>query len=349
MILQYKCPGCGADMVFDAESGTLSCESCGHSMAVEEYPVADFEDFEEMTQTTTFGDEEAIQYQCNNCGAILITDADTTATSCSFCGAPMILADRLSGQLAPAKVIPFKISKEQAQEAFRKWYRGGLLTPKGFMTAERVKSITGMYVPFWLYDLNGRGEADADCTRVRTYSDSQYIYTETRHYHVYRKVDLDFLKVPADASMKMNDDLMDRLEPFDYSDLKDFNTPYLAGYIAEKYNYTDKDLFDRVKKRAERYVDDYIQSTIHGYSTTMFRRKWTDVKQRNAVYTLLPIWMICYDYKQSEHIFAMNGQTGKVVGKPPISKGKVFAWFTGITAAVFTVLELITVIGGGLL
>lgn len=347
MILQYKCPGCGADMVFDAESGTLSCESCGHSMAVEEYPIADFEDFEEMTQTTTFGDEEAIQYQCNNCGAILITDADTTATSCSFCGAPMILADRLSGQLAPAKVIPFKISKEQAQEAFRKWCRGGLLTPKGFMTAERVKSITGMYVPFWLYDLNGRGEADADCTRVRTYSDSQYIYTETRHYHVYRKVDLDFLKVPADASEKMNDDLMDRLEPFDYSDLKDFNAPYLAGYIAEKYNYTDKDLFTRVKQRVERYVDDYIQSTIHGYSTTMFRHKWTDVKQRNAVYTLLPVWMICYDYKQSEHIFAMNGQTGKVVGKPPISKCKVFAWFAGITAAVFTVLELIMVLGGG--
>lgn len=346
MILQYKCPNCGADMAFDAESGKLSCESCGTSMSVEEYPIPDFEDFEETVSTKLFGEDEAVQYQCKNCGAILITDADTTATTCSFCGAPVILSDRLSGALAPAKVIPFKISKEQAQEAFRKWCRGGLLTPKGFMSAERIKSITGIYVPFWLYDLNGRGEAQADCTRVRTYDSGDYIYTETRHYHVYRKVDLDFLKVPADASEKMDDTLMDCLEPFHYNELKDFKAPYLAGYIAEKYNYTDKELLPRAKKRVEQYVDDYIRSTIHGYSTTVFTKKWSDIKQRNACYALLPVWMICYDYKQSEHTFAMNGQTGKVVGTPPISKKRIFSWFAGITAGTFAVLELITILGG---
>ena len=141
MILQYKCPNCGADMVFDAEKGTLFCESCENAMAVEEYPVGDFEEFEEMTSASTFGDDSATQYQCKNCGAILITDADTAATSCSFCGAPMILSDRLSGQMAPAKVIPFKVSKEQAQAAFKKWCRGGLLTPKGFMSADRIKIL----------------------------------------------------------------------------------------------------------------------------------------------------------------------------------------------------------------
>ena len=344
MILQYKCPNCGADMTFNAETGMLSCDSCEKSMKVEEYPIADFDKFEEMTSTTLFGDNEATQYMCKNCGAVLITDADTTATTCSFCGAPMILSDRLSGQMAPAKVIPFKISKEQAQEAFRKWCKNGLLTPKGFMSAERIKSITGMYVPFWLYDLNGRGEAEANCTRVRTYESGDYIYTETKHYHVYRKVDLDFLKIPADASEKMNDELMDLLEPFDYGDLKDFRTPYLAGYIAEKYNYTDKDLLKRVKNRVEHYVDEYIRSTIHGYTTIHFTREWIDIKQRNAVYTLLPVWMICYDYEKSEHIFAMNGQTGKVVGKPPISKGKVAAWFAGITGVIFTILQLISML-----
>lgn len=349
MILQYKCPSCGADMVFDAEKGTLFCESCENAMAVEEYPIADFEEFEEMTSSSTFGENEANQYQCKNCGAILITDADTAATSCSFCGSPMILSDRLSGQMAPAKVIPFKVSKEQAQEAFRKWCKGGLLTPKGFMTAERIKSITGMYVPFWLYDLYGQGESMAACTKVHTYSDSDYIYTQTRHFQVYRKVDLNFLKVPADASVKMNDDLMDKLEPFDYGELKDFQTPYLAGFIAEKYNYTDKDLLKRVQDRVEKYVDDYIRSTMYGYTTTTFTQKNIQVKQKNAVYALLPVWMICYDYEQSEHTFAMNGQTGKIVGTPPVCKRRLFSWFARITAVVFIILELITILGGGLL
>lgn len=348
MVIQYKCPNCGADMAFDAQTGTLSCESCGHHLSVEEYPVPDFEEFEEETTASTFGTEDVSQYQCNNCGAILITEADTSATTCSFCGAAMILSDRLSGELAPAKVIPFKITKEQAQTAFRSWCKKGLLTPKGFMSADRIKNITGIYVPFWLYDLNGRGEAIADCTKVRTYDSDDYIYTETRHYEVYRKVDLDFLKIPADASAKMNDHMMDCLEPFYYSNLKEFNIPYLAGYVAEKYNYTDKQLFPRVKQRVEQYVDSYIRSTIHGYSTTVFRHEATDIKQRNAYYTLLPVWMICYDYNQSEHTFAMNGQTGKIVGKPPISAKKVFMWFFGITGAVFLLLELILVLGGAL-
>jgi DNA-directed RNA polymerase subunit RPC12/RpoP len=369
MILQYKCPDCGADMTFDSTSGMLACSSCGrkdhidnnsHTDNTAKNPedsaddvdevYGDFEEFESETGSSTFGEGEASQYQCNNCGAILITDPDTTATTCSFCGAAMVLGDRLSGSMAPAKVIPFSINKAQAQEAFKKWCKKGLLTPKGFMTADRIKNITGMYIPFWLYDLNGQGEAEATCTRVRTYTMGEYIYTETKFYDVFRKVDLDYERIPVDASEKMNDKLMDKLEPFHYTDLKDFNAPYLAGYIAEKYNYTDNDLFPRVKERTEGYVDSYIQSTISGYSTTTFHRKWIDVKQRKADYTLLPIWMICYDYKQSEHTFAMNGQTGKIVGKPPLSKGKIGLWFGGISGAIFIILKAIALyLGGGLL
>ncbi len=356
MLIQYKCPDCGADMAYNAKTDNLSCESCGKTLPVIEYKepsdetVEEFEAFETQTSTGTFGEGEATQYQCNNCGAVLITDKDTTATTCSFCGAAMILGDRLSGEMAPAKVIPFSINKEDAIQAFRKWCKNGLLTPKGFASAERIKNVTGIYVPFWLYDLNGQGEAHADCTHVHTYEANDYIYTETRHYDVYRKVDLNYNKVPVDASEKMDDTLMDKLEPFHYDNLKDFNTPYLAGYLAEKYNYTDTELFPRVKDRINGYVGDYIRSTIHGYSSTFMRNEWTDVKQRNASYTLLPIWMICYDYKDSEHIFAMNGQTGKIVGKPPLSKGKIAAWIARISCGVFLLLEILTIISqGGLL
>lgn len=357
MVIQYKCPDCGADMSFETSSGMLSCESCGKTLPADEYKdsasqdekIQDFEDFNSETSAGTFGGDEAAQYQCKNCGAVLITDKDTSATVCSFCGAPMILGDRLSGDLAPAKVIPFTINKEEAISAFRKWCKNGLLSPKGFVSAERIKNITGIYVPFWLYDLNGRGEAHADCTRIRSYESGDYIYTETRHYDVYRKVDLNYSKVPVDASEKMNDTLMDKLEPFHYDALKDFNTPYLAGYLAEKYNYTDNELFPRAKQRIDSYVRDYIRSTIHGYSSTLMRQEWSDVKQRNAYYTLLPIWMICYDYKDTEHIFAMNGQTGKIVGKPPFSWGKACAWFAGISGAVFLILEIIALFAGGVI
>lgn len=357
MVIQYKCPDCGADMAFDSKSGMLQCNSCGHTDSIEhisnhshsetDSSTGDFESFVDETTYSTFGEEGAKQYQCNNCGAILITDKDTTATTCSFCGAPMVLGDRLKGDLAPAKVIPFKISKEEAQAAFRKWCKGGLLTPKGFMTADRVKSITGIYVPFWLYDTNAQGEVHAHCQRIRHYVEGDYNVTATKHYEVYRRVDVNYNKIPCDASEKMDDTLMDRLEPFHYQDLKTFQLPYLAGYIAEKYNYNDKQLFSRVKQRTMQYASSYARNSIHGYDTTAVHQEHFDIKQRNAEYILLPVWMICYDYQQAEHTFAMNGQTGKVVGRPPLSKGKIATWFGGIAGISFVIMRIITMILGG--
>lgn len=354
MVVQHKCPSCGADMVFDSKSGKLTCESCGKEEVIEkdssdasseedlDEVFGDFEDFIEETSQNTYADSEATQYQCKNCGATLITNEDTVATNCSFCGSPMILGDRLAGSLAPSKVIPFTISKQQAQEAFRKWCKKGLLTPKNFMTADRIKNISGMYIPYWLYDLNGRGEVNATCTKVRVYERGDYIYTETKYYDVYRKVDLNYNKIPADASEKMDDHTMDKLEPFHYQNLKEFNTPYLAGFLAEKYNYTDRQLFPRIQQRAEQYVRNYIQSTIHGYSSTTITNQWIDIKQRKAEYALLPVWMICYDYKRSEHNFYMNGQTGKIIGKPPLSIGKVILWWILFTTIIFILLTIIT-------
>lgn len=339
MVIHYKCPNCGSDMAFDSESGMLSCHSCGRKDNIESFPKEHIR--------TSFSEDEAKEYHCKNCGAMLITDKDTTATNCSFCGAGVVLLDRLSGDLAPAKIIPFTISKEKAMKAFKSWCKNGLLTPKGFMTADRVKGITGMYVPFWLYDLNSKVEVNALCTKVRTYTRGDYIYTETSYYDVYRNLNIDYIKVPIDASEKMKDELMDKLEPYHYDGLKEFNTPYLAGYIAEKYNYDDKDLLPRAASKIERYVESYIRSTIVGYSTVNYKRKDIDTSKKHAYYTLLPVWMVYYDYNQSEYIFAMNGQTGKVVGKPPISYGKVATWFGGIAGGTFITLKLISLLMGG--
>lgn len=356
MVIQYKCPNCGSDMAFDSESGALACDSCGNKETIQSIPsqyVVENDNAENTSSYNNSGQEQFFQegevqeYHCNNCGAEIITDSETTATTCSFCGAGTVLGDRLTGALAPVKVIPFTISKEQAQTAFKAWCRKGLLTPKGFMTADRIKSIAGMYVPFWLYDLDSDGEVNATCTKVRTYTRGDYIYTETSYFDVYRKVDLSFLKIPTDASTKMNDKLMDKLEPYHYDNLKDFSTPYLAGYIAEKYNQTDSELFPRVKERAERYVDTYIRSTIQGYSTTSYTNKRVNIRSTKADYTLLPVWMVCYDYNQSEHIFAMNGQTGKIVGTPPLSASRMIKWFSGISASVFIIIRLIMFILGG--
>ncbi len=153
--------------------------------------------------------------------------------------------------------------------------------------------------------------------------------------------------MPADASEKMPDDLMDKLEPFDYRNLKKFNTPYLAGFISEKYNYTDRQMFPHVQQRVAQYIEDYISGSIQGYSAKNIINRDYHTKQINAEYALLPVWMVYYDYNNSEYTFAMNGQTGKIAGKPPLSTGKTAGSAIGITLLLFIICRVITVIMGG--
>ncbi|MCU6708712.1 TFIIB-type zinc ribbon-containing protein [Paenibacillus sp. J5C_2022] len=339
-VVDYKCPNCGGGMTFDSESGMLSCQSCGRKDDIEQLP--------NSLKHAVFSGNEAKEYHCSSCGAVIMTEAETTATSCSFCGSSVVLGDRLTGKLAPAMVIPFSISKDEAQKAFKKWCKNGRLTPAGFMTANRIKSITGLYVPFWLYDLHSNIQVQANGTKVRTYTSGDYSYTETQHFDVYRHILADYVKIPVDASEKMNDRLMDMLEPFPYDRLKSFKAPYLAGYIAEKYNYDAEELLPRAEGRIRSYIDSYIQSTMTGYQTVTYRHKDVRTAVRRADYVLLPVWMVQYDYKGEKYTFAMNGQTGKVVGQPPLSKGKMAWWFTGVFfASLLSLKALSWLMGGG--
>ncbi len=349
-IVTYKCKNCGSDLNFDATSGKLVCGSCKGNFFVSEFVTfenAAFENIKEKTTTSTFNEGEIKEYNCDNCGAILVTDAHTSSTNCNFCGSSMVISDRLTGKVAPAQVIPFKISNQEAQDAFRKWCRNGRVTPNDFFTEKRIRNIEGLYVPFWLYDLNSQAEAEALCTRIRHYTTSSHNVTETRHYIAYRRVTADYYKVPADASVKMDDKTMDLLEPFNYKELTNFNAAYLSGFSSEKYNYTDKQLFDRVRARSDVFIKDYLRSTIKGYSTVNLMNVRSDVKQRNAFYTLLPVYIVNYKYKEKDYIFAMNGQTGKIVGKPPVCLPKVIkyamlAFFSvvAISEAIYWIVRL---------
>ena len=341
-VIEYKCPNCGSGMTFDSETGMLACPSCGRKDDIEQIP--------DPLKQQVFSEDEVREYHCESCGAVIVTEPETSATTCSFCGSAVVLSDRLTGKLAPAQVIPFTISKEEAMAAFKKWCGKGLLTPRGFMTADRIQGITGIYVPFWLYDLHNRVEVHGHGTKVRSYTRGDYQYTETDHFEIYRKIRLDYVRLPIDASVKMNDELMDKLEPFPYEQLKAFKTPYLAGYIAEKYSYTDAELTPRAQEKTRPYIDSYISSTVSGYATVSYTDKQIDTTVKRADYVLLPVWMVYYDYNRKQYTFAMNGQTGKVVGKPPISKAKVAAWFAGISGISFLSLKIVAwLMGGGFL
>lgn len=366
MVVTYKCPGCGSSMEFDGESGKLSCGSCGTQLTVEEYgkqmglsqeaqDAAAEEDFEntplgEDTYTQAeHGEEPTIQVQifkCPSCGAELMTDEHTVATICTYCGNPGLISDRVDGVHSPKAVLPFRITKEQAVERFIKWTRNGLLTPSDFTSKNTLEKITGMYVPYWLYNYHVTVDMKARATRSHSTRRGDMEYTYTDHYQVYRKVDTEFERIPVDASDRMDDQVMECLEPYNYQDMKDFEMGYLSGYVADKYSASSDDLQGRAKNRAREAAIGVTRSTIGGYHTVQVIDQRVGIQEKNVDYVMLPVWVLNYRYQGQDYTFTLNGQTGKLHGKLPISKGKMAKWFGIISGISFVVIFGAALIGG---
>lgn len=341
----FRCPSCGADMKFDAEMGMMKCEFCDTVTAVENFDDENRDPVEEDVTAGEFEqDNEEIflhKYKCSSCGAEILADDHTSATFCNFCGMPAMIEERLQGEKKPAFVIPFKIKKEVAVETYTAWAKKGIMTPSKFYAQATIDKITGIYVPFWLYDYHARMHLKAMGTRTRSETRGSYRYTHTDHYHIIRDIETEYVKIPADASEKMPDDVMDKLEPFNYGDLTDFEMPYLSGYYAEKYNYSANDMSPRLERRVKDYISSEVMSTIIGYGGLRVTERRMNIQKLRAKYALLPVWILNCTYRGKNFMFAMNGQTGRVVADKPISAGKVMGWFSGLTVSISLVLYII--------
>lgn len=383
-VTNYKCPACTGPLQFDAGSGMLTCEYCGSS-----YPVAEIEalyaeedkkaeeaqaqaeekekkEKEQAQQAAAAAEAEGWDtssmsddwgadadgmkiYNCPSCGAELICDATTAATSCPYCDNPTIVPGQFGGVLKPDYVIPFKLNKEQAIANLKKHYEGRPLLPKAFKEQNHLEEIKGVYVPFWLFDGEGHGNMTFEATQTHTYTSGDYRITQTKYYDVQREGTVAFSKIPVDGSTKMPDDYMDSIEPFDYSEMKPFSTAYLPGYMADKYDVTAEEGGKRADQRAETTVAECLRNTVTGYVGVMESHRRVHLNRGEVKYALLPVWILNTKWNGKKYMFAMNGQTGKFVGDLPVDKKKksrIFAAVYGISALV---IGAIVLFAGGLL
>ncbi len=344
-VMEYKCPCCTAGLPFDPNLQKLKCQYCDNEFDLETVKAFNEEEareaaeefLEDPTPARQWSEEEQENlnlFTCPSCGGEILAESTTAATFCPYCANPTILPSRLSGGVKPDWVIPFATTREDAQAAFRKLCKGKPLLPSLFTQEQQVEKITGLYVPFWLYDCGADIHASYKATRVHNWSDANYIYTRTEHFLLRREAEARFTGIPMDGSSKMDDTFMESIEPYDYSALKDFDTAYLTGFLADKYDVPQEQGHDRVKERVGRSMDDRIQSTLIGYSTAIPTAKSTNIRNSRANYALMPVWILNTRYNGQLYTFAMNGQTGRMTGRFPICPKKSALWFSGICAAV---------------
>jgi DNA-directed RNA polymerase subunit RPC12/RpoP len=352
---EYKCPCCGGAIEFNSDVQKMKCPYCDTEFEMEALKqldkdlAADREDDIQwdMGETTEWSNSEIEGmrlFVCKSCAGEIIGDENMAATTCPYCGNNVVVMGNFAGGLKPDLVIPFKLNKEAAVKKMAEHLTGKKLLPKVFKEENHIEEIQGVYVPFWLYSADVEVSGRFKGTKVRTWSDGKYAYTQKDHYSITREATLSFEDVPVDASTKMADDLMDSLEPYDYKAAVPFQTAYLAGYMADKYDVSMEDSKQRSTERIKSTAASRLQGTVTGYSTITDEHTNIRLNSTGAKYALLPAWILNTKWNDRNYTFAMNGQTGKFVGNLPMDKSlktKYFWSYTGVTAGSIILLSLI--------
>lgn len=241
----------------------------------------------------------------------------------------------------PELVLPFVLDKNAAKTALKKYYRGKRFLPNAFSSQNHIEEIKGVYVPFWLFDANASGSGLYEATTSSSHRNGDYVITTTKHYDVRRAGTTQFMGVPVDGSTKMPNGHMDAIEPYDYRAFQPFSTAYLPGYMADKYDEDADTCQARAHSRMQNSVSSELSASITGYNSVSTLSENISIDYTAKHYALLPVWMLHTKWQGKDYLFAMNGQTGKLVGDLPVDKRKVAAWFAGISVPLMILLAFL--------
>ena len=352
----YKCPCCGAPLTYSGASGRLECASCGNSYDLEaiEAMADDGEkggvQFDLPEDTFQPDDAEAMQaYVCKSCGAELMTEGTTTATECPYCGSPTILPDRIEGGVKPERVIPFTVTKEQAQQAFDGYFKGKLLLPNIFLhTRNRIAEMRKLDGPYWLFDCEAHGSAVYDAEKSQTQRQGDWEITRTKHYIVRREGSMCFENIPVDGSEKLDNRITESLEPYDLSAAVAFKPAVLAGALADHADVDAKACEGRAVERVETSVSSALRSTVSGYTSVSERSRNIHAEGGKVTPVLMPVWLITTEKEGKTYTFAINGQTGKLTCDVPADMKKSIACGGGVFALVLALCALVMALAGQL-
>lgn len=356
-LMEYKCPCCGAGLKFSSELQKMKCEYCdsefdmetllAYDEALKKTEAKDAEVAKPSGSTWEYGEQSGINvYSCQSCGGQVLGDETLAASACPFCGNPVIMKQQFAGDLKPDLVVPFKLNKEAAKSAFEQHLTKKRLLPKVFRSENHIDEIKGIYVPFWIYDADVYANVRFHGTRTRAWSDFKYNYIETSHYSVIRGGNLGFEDIPIDGSTKMDDAMMESLEPFDLSEAVSFQTAYLSGYFADRYDVSAEDSIPRATARIRTSTEAVLRNAVEGYSTLTWESGNLQTERSDSKYALLPVWILNTTWNGKKYTFAMNGQTGKFIGDLPLDKGAYAKWLIltglGVAAGAYLLLSMLS-------
>lgn len=339
-IKSFKCPSCGAGLSFKPELSKFRCDYC-----LSEFTEAEISDLykEDNTKVETLLDQNHLaSYNCNSCGATVVTDDTTTSTFCYYCHNPVILSDRLAGDFMPDKMIPFTIDKKSAQQIFLDWVKDFKFVPKDFYSSSQLEKITGIYLPYWWADCQVDVDYLGSLNKEKVYRERNVEFTDVSIYEIIRNASVVINNSESLAFTKIDENLLNGIGPYAEDKAVAFSMPYLSGFFAEQYNISQEAAMDRIKDRVKNNAKTLVLDSVENRKNLTDVQSKIDIKETKINYTLLPAWILTYNFNNKTYVFAVNGQSGKSFGELPIDNKKVLM----SSLMILLVVMVLMLIGG---
>lgn len=316
----FKCKNCGGVIEYSVEKDRMVCGYCRSEFRVDELTQSSYSGETELEESI---EEEEIQQpvetdfikmqivRCTACGAELAVNGVETSTFCAYCGQATVIKDRIDNVLKPNYIIPFKVTKNEAERIIRDELNKGYYIPEAIKNFE-VEKIRGIYVPFWMFDIR--------------YKDFQYWIYENKYKKErveYVEAEAFFEKITLDASSQLDDDTSVRLEPYDMRELRGFDMAYLSGYYSDRFDVKVNDVHDKAISRVKEYFNKLAEKRLK-HEGGWLAKSSPIHKVTKTEYALLPVWFLTFNFDNKPYTILVNGQTGKMVGAVPAVRSKVY-------------------------
>ena len=330
-VTDSKCPNCGATVKYDPATLSMSCEFCGYSRSLpkpeesKEVEEIDFNSYKLKAGKNWGTAKKSIV--CQQGGGETIYDEAETAANCPFCGSTSVMpVDDKEDVMAPGGVVPFEVNKEKASALLKSWIGGKWFVPNEAKRVCEAKNFNGLYLPYFTYDSETISSYSAKLgfdKRVKR-GDHYETVTDWRTYTGIYEEFIDDMTVYA--STKTTDPNIKAVSNFDFTRLRTYSPEFIAGFAAERYTLG----LDAGWTQAKVSIQSLLKSHLGSKLKKQYRADKvgninlsTNYDKITFKYVLAPIWLANFKFKDKIYNFAINGQTGKVSGKAPLSPFKV--------------------------
>jgi len=347
---KFACPSCGGEAQWNPAKQALVCPYCGTVSPAQISATGEITEnclataLRSVDENHRGWDAEKVSVKCQSCQAISVFDPSRVAQRCDFCGSSALIPmEQQNRPIRPESLLEFKLAETQVRDAIRQWYGSRWFAPNALKRRALTDVVHGIYIPYWTFDAQVHADWSAmsgDYYYVtETYTDSQgrqqsRQVQKTRWYPSSGSLDHFFDDELVPASKGVTPDLLRKVEPFPTTtELKPYNPGYLSGWVVEQYQLDLVGAAERSRQQMDAKTRALCDQQVPG-DTHRDLEVATEYSGQTFKHVLVPVWLVSYDYGSQAFQVVVNGYTGAIAGKHPLSWIKIALLVIAILAVI---------------